>query len=526
MPQLKNMNPSIRRRSFLRGAGLTALSLPHLCAEADFVQAAGPEPSEESRRAPAGTAASPAAAAPSKPLVPWMYMIYPIEQWLSDYEQTFDAWADGGVRGIVIGPLVFYKEPPRFDFTYARPGIRWPTFPPEPTIYRKYGVIPPDEALRDPEKEKQLHGLVENAASRGWDVLFFGPGHRGRAASFGQDPFGALSLAAGIEDTLRAFPQAQGVVIDGAGEHHYELAFHHGGELFELRESEKPLLEFLGQDITRIDRGITHLKNRMHHLSPAMVRYYCAGGLMGGLSLLDLNEDALYWLRARLKVTTETVAAYRKQIDKIGGKVRLGTIPRTASFSLLTTQDYLKIHSSFDYIFPKHYFWNRGFDGMYGTIARWVRTLGNWNPALSEQDCFAVVKCLLGLALPGVESLSDLEMGFPDEFFSEVVYAETRRALDAVGDASKVIAWVSTGRNPHAGDPIPARDLQRILVASQRAGLTRFIYHPDLNLGAAEWSVISGLCGKRWQEDPNGYWPPDTPKPDTWNGGRKPPASK
>jgi len=85
-----------------------------------------------------------------------------------------------------------------------------------------------------------------------------------------------------------------------------------------------------------------------------------------------------------------------------------------------------------------------------------------------------------------------------------------------------VIAWVSTGRNPHAGDPMPAHDLHRILTESQRAGLKRFVFHPDVNLGAAEWSVISGLCGKPWKEDPKAYWPPDTPKPGTWNGGRRP----
>jgi hypothetical protein len=44
-------------------------------------------------------------------------------------------------------------------------------------------------------------------------------------------------------------------------------------------------------------------------------------------------------------------------------------------------------------------------------------------------------------------------MGFADEFFTEVVYSETRRMLDAVGDDSKIIARVSTGRNPHAGHP-------------------------------------------------------------------------
>ena len=42
---------------------------------------------------------------------------------------------------------------------------------------------------------------------------------------------------------------------------------------------------------------------------------------------------------------------------------------------------------------------------------------------------------------------------------------------------------------------MPAHDLERILAASHRAGLKRFIFHPDLNLGAAEWKMISRLCG-------------------------------
>ena len=71
---------------------------------------------------------------------------------------------------------------------------------------------------------------------------------------------------------------------------------------------------------------------------------------------------------------------------------------------------------------------------MYGTIARWVQTIGKWNPRLSEQDCFAVVKCVFGLQLPTVHTLRpDLEMGFPEEFFSEVVYTETRRCVGCRG---------------------------------------------------------------------------------------------
>src|SRR5713226_1016971 len=107
-----------------------------------------------------------AAQPPAAPLVPWMYMIYPLEQWLSDYPRTLDAWEEGGVRGLVIGPLVFFKEVPRFDFTYARPGEKFPTFAPDPAIYRRYGVDPPLQTPRDPQKEKQLQAIVENAAPR------------------------------------------------------------------------------------------------------------------------------------------------------------------------------------------------------------------------------------------------------------------------------------------------------------------------------------------------------------------------
>ncbi|HEX4071186.1 MAG TPA: hypothetical protein VHX68_08450, partial [Planctomycetaceae bacterium] len=179
-----NLQMPIGRRSFLQGTGLTALGLPHLLAGSPSLQAAPPDAEPQLHAVRAVKQAPHAAKVPTKPLVPWMYMIYPLEQWLSDYERTFDAWADGGVRGLVIGPLVFYQEVPRFDLTYTRPGVRFPTFRPEPAIYRKYGVDPPVEAPHDAHKERQLHGLVENAAARGWDILFFGAGHRGRARSF------------------------------------------------------------------------------------------------------------------------------------------------------------------------------------------------------------------------------------------------------------------------------------------------------------------------------------------------------
>jgi len=61
------------------------------------------------------------------------------------------------------------------------------------------------------------------------------------------------------------------------------------------------------------------------------------------------------------------------------------------------------------------------------------------------------------------------------------------------------------------------------LQAAQAAGLERFLYHPEPDFGAAEWLLISSLCGKVWDENPKGYWPTGTDKPDAYNGGRQAP---
>jgi hypothetical protein len=445
-------------------------------------------------------------------MVPWIFCQSPLERWMADYRRTFDAWAAGGVRGIIVGYMHFVSQD----------GTTIPAFPADPQVYRSFGVDPPPPAPHDPDKEKRFQAMLDDAARRGWEVMIFHTGRGGGSRPLKEDPCGAVGFAAGVQDTMNAYPQASGIIIDGAGEHSYELAFHHGGELFEVRPWERNRLEALGMDAARYQRGMSRLRDRFHHLTPAQVRYHSPAGVLNGLALFDIDEDALYWLRARQETSLRYFAAIRQQIDRLNRKVRLGAIPRAPAFSILTTQDYQRMHPYFDYLFPKHYFWHRGFDGMYGTIARWVRTIHQWNPGLTEADCFAVVKAWFGIELPGIRSLEDMEMGFPDEFFDRVVYPETRRALEAVGDDAKVIAWVSTGRKPHAGDAMPARDLYRILTASGRAGLKRFVFHPDPDFGAAEWSVISGLCGQRWNEDPNGYWPSDTPRPDTFNGGRKP----
>jgi hypothetical protein len=459
-------------------------------------------------------------ASPQVPLVPWIFLRAPLEKWMADYRRTFDAWADGGVRGIAIGYMEFLQPD----------GSTIPSFPADPKVYESFGVAPPtwdaapgslpageNRVARDREKERRLQAMLDDAARRGWQILMFLRPLRRASEPPSEDPFSAASFGASVQDMMNAYPQARGVIIDGVGGRTYELEFPQRRNLFQIDDLEKPQFAALGIDIGRLERGAAHLDARFHQLTPSLVRYYSPAGVLAGLALFDLDEDALYWLRKRQEASLAYMAALRKQIDRLNRKIEMGTIPRAPVFSLLSSQDYQKMHPYFDYIFPKHYFWLRGYDGLYGTVARWVRTIHEWNPSLSETDCFAVAEAWFGIALPGIRSLADMELGFPEEFFSKVVYSETRRALEAVGDPNKVIAWVQTGQRPHGGDPMTEGDLHHILTASQRAGLRRFIYHPVYghDLSAGEWSVISTLCGKRWNEDPSGYWPGDTWNPTT-----------
>jgi hypothetical protein len=247
------------------------------------------------------------------------------------------------VRGIGIGYMRFANND----------GTTIPTFPADSRIYASMGVDPPPAAPRAPAKEKRLRAMLDDAAARGWEVLLFGLGRSGGSRPLREDPFDAVGFAASVQDAMNAFPQAHGVIMDGPAEQHYELAFHHGGELFEIREPERPRLAALGVDLGRMERGMAHLRARFHRLTPSQVRYHSPGGMLAGLALFDLNEDALYWLRTRQQTSLGCLAAVRQRINQLNRRVKLGGIPRTSAFSILTAQDYEKIHPYFDSLLSK-----------------------------------------------------------------------------------------------------------------------------------------------------------------------------
>ena len=49
----------------------------------------------------------------------WIFVFNPLERYMANYKHIFDAWEEGGVRGIVVGRMFFMEddgEPnPRFS---------------------------------------------------------------------------------------------------------------------------------------------------------------------------------------------------------------------------------------------------------------------------------------------------------------------------------------------------------------------------------------------------------------------------
>lgn len=446
------------------------------------------------------------------PLSAWMRIGQPLEAVMGDYRRILDAWEAGGVRGLVVGRLLFEDAAGQFSV---------PAYPSRPEVYRRHGLEPrPTRTPHDPDKLRQLHALLDDAKRRGWPVLIFEPTSGSTGAQplpLSEDPTGARALVAAWDEVFGAFPQADGGIMDGWTEAAYELVYHHGNAVFrDLPDAALARAAALGYDPARLTRGMAHLRERFRRFTPAEVRYYGAHGVLSEINLFDINEDALYWLRWRRENGLAEGRAFRAALDALPRRLLLANCPRSAVFSGMTALDYCAWGRIADLLLVKHYFWHRGFDGMYGTLARWVKQLHLWNPGLAESDCFTLVKAWLGLDLPEVRSLEDLERGFPQAFFDRVVTEETARAIAALGDPQRIVPWVDTGRQPHGGDPMTAHDLYRILQASESAGLRRFLFHNHAHLTSAEWCVISRLCGTPWDESPDGYWPPNTPKPATY----------
>ena len=449
----------------------------------------------------------------------WMDIQRDLEGVMYDHERILDSWREGGVDGVVFGPLVFGQQKLTQN-AQALPaeGPVAPTYDPNPAVYARLGVeAPPMPEHKLPEKRALLEQTMAATKDRGMQVYIMyadggaGPGGSGHHL---HDPQTLASRVARMVDTLEHYPMADGVVMDGP-EWGYEITPHHMDHrsyfFHDLPESVAPMAKDLGYDYAAMVAAKDRLLTLFHDLDPKRIRSNAGGGLVSAHRLLGADADLMAWLSFRVDSLTRYFRLVREGVAAhLDRPVRMGCGPRSAAFAPLCGYDFVDLAEFMDFLLPKHYFFHRGFDGFVGTVYRYAQTLSEWNSGLTVADALEVVQALFGIALPGVgEDMLDFESALSPEFFEQVVTQETRRAIAAVDDPERIVPWLDTGRFPHDGDPMSARDLKMLLDAADAAGLRRFNYHHQGNLSAGEWIVISDKCGTRWDPRTSDWAPPD-----------------
>ena len=194
----------------------------------------------------------------------WIRIGQPLEPVMNDYERIFDAWEAGGIKGFVFGRTLFADTQGQFTV---------PAFPSNPQAYRDRGLeLNGRNTETDSSKEKLLHGMLDNAKARGWEIFIFAPGSGATGAKplpLEEDPYGAIATAAVWDEVFGSFPQVDGGIMDGWTESAYELEWHHGNAVFaDIPESTKAQAAVRGYDPDRLERGRYHLQERFRILPP------------------------------------------------------------------------------------------------------------------------------------------------------------------------------------------------------------------------------------------------------------------
>ena len=198
--------------------------------------------------------------------------------------------------------------------------------------------------------------------------------------------------AARLVDCMEHYPMADGAVLDGP-EWGYEIApFHQNGRssiFHDLPPSVAEGAARLGYDYARLVAAKDRLYARLHTLNDRQLHIWGegAGGFLGAFGLLGNDPGLAEWLAFRLDSLTETYRRLRELIETHATRpIKLAAGPRSAAWSSLCGYDYGRLGGILDVLLCKHYFWHRGFDGLYGTVARYVQTLTEWNPGLSQRS--------------------------------------------------------------------------------------------------------------------------------------------
>ena len=390
-------------------------------------------------------------------------------------EAILDKVQGAGIQSLLLGDLVIDGSPafePQLDY-YS--GI--PTAPPRVT-----------EAAR-PKVEAFRHAL-QRAKERGLKLYLHDWGQGMAMSQTCLNDREALGYGlARTRDARQAYPQIDGYVLDGP-EFGYEIEPGHRSDLFGCfcdKCLEKAKRD--GFDVVSMRQGRDWLKDALGRIDAVSAHHWLQGELSATdvLDLLVAQPGLFEWFRFKSHSIVELLSAYRDCIKGMDEKLAIACGPRISAFAPLTGYNYRLIGDIVDFLCPKVYLWQRGIDGLKGTVGRYASTLMAWNPTLSESLALSLVCKAFGIPLPGVESLGDLDSPLSPEFFVHTLPSEIDKAIARTGDASKLRFLMGLH---HGGVHMSTDEMREILIAIEQSPCDKVLYWEYGDITEEQWKVL------------------------------------
>jgi hypothetical protein len=412
---------------------------------------------------------------------PWVFMA---EFWFDRLDQRgidyfLDGWQDAGYETVMFG---------RLDL---RDGEKvYPSFAPDRSLYRDTTLEPPEMPAHLAPAAERLKRAMAAVKERGLGVCLFSPDPylavvpEGGAAYAPTSPDAEAYYHARVRDAYQNYPMADRILMDGP-EWSYEP------EIFEFRQktifneldgasgSARAAAAELGYDFDLIRASLGRLRERLGRLREDELRRLLLSqkGAFDGVDLLLLDRGLWQWFAFRHETMERFMGRLRGVVRELSPSLQLGLGPRLPSWARITGCSLKTISRVTDFQAPKVYLWKGGFDGYYGTLARYVDFVMSNNPDLPGDLVLQVLYRLLGIEMPDVRAVGALQKEFPQSYFDVTLVGEIKKIEADVGSLENIVPYVEVGPHPHAGEPISNDELRSIVAAMQRAGLSRFIHY-------------------------------------------------
>ena len=247
----------------------------------------------------------------------------------------------------------------------------------------------------------------------------------------------------------------------------------------------------LDADLGQMQAASDRLQGLLRDLTPQKVDLFLDSqlGLFDGIDLFMEDDAVVDLLRFKTVATERDVSSTFRAIKAVDQRLEFGICPRLPCFATFQGCNFRRLNHVTDYIQSKHYLWMGGRDGFRGTLARYLQTLREWNPALDDTRIEALMGRILGVELPPNYRIADFDRLAPSSFFDEIVYHESRKMLFRIGDADRISPFVGL---EHGGSPwMPAEELEGLFQAMVDAGLTRFTYYALNDITDEIWEVMT-----------------------------------